>query len=86
MAELRFLIRDDGDEDHAPDFPVPPPGTAVLIDVRPADLVEAKDAVRFAVRGGSVSRWTPPRCRRRPGHMPFPCSGIAGWRWIRPSR
>ncbi|MFJ9034603.1 TnsA-like heteromeric transposase endonuclease subunit [Streptomyces sp. NPDC102274] len=37
-----------GSEDHTPDFLVLLPGTAVLIDVRPAHLVKDKDLVKFA--------------------------------------
>ncbi|WP_230423620.1 TnsA-like heteromeric transposase endonuclease subunit [Streptomyces radicis] len=48
---LRFFPRDGGGEDHTPDFLVLLPGTALLIDVRPADLIKAKDVVKFAAAG-----------------------------------
>lgn len=44
---LRFTTA-EGAEDHIPDFLVLLPGTAVLIDVRPAHLIREKDVVKFA--------------------------------------
>lgn len=44
---LRFTTV-DGAEEHIPDFLALLPGTAVLIDVRPARLIKKKDMVKFA--------------------------------------
>ncbi|MFJ2577039.1 TnsA-like heteromeric transposase endonuclease subunit [Kitasatospora aureofaciens] len=55
---LRFTTA-DGAEDHTPDFLVLLPGTAVLIDVRPAHLIKEKDAVKFAAadRAAAAAGW-----------------------------
>ncbi|MFG2692969.1 hypothetical protein [Kitasatospora sp. NPDC048407] len=59
---LRFTTA-DGADDHTPDFLVLLPGTAVLMDVRPAHLVKEKDSVSSPPQRGrhlrpdGVTRW-----------------------------
>lgn len=57
--KLKFTTA-DGSEDHTPDFLVLLPGTAVVVDVRPAHLIKEKDLVKFAAtdRAASAVGWT----------------------------
>lgn len=56
--KLKFTTA-DGSEDHTPDFLVLLPGTAVVVDVRPAHLIKEKDLVKFAAadRAASAVGW-----------------------------
>ncbi|WP_406424103.1 hypothetical protein OH809_03520 [Streptomyces sp. NBC_00873] len=70
---LKFTTHQRPGRRHTPDFLVLTHGTALLVDVRPADLIQPDDAVKFAA------------AERAAGAAGWQYAVVAGWRqqaWI----